>query len=98
MVEYTHKVASLDETSDQDLVRRAYMDAMYATIADKAHMRILGPYNINELYDLMQLFVVQVPSRGRRVFTSGGGGVDRAPQNWGFRKRAQLTGTINQLL
>ena len=31
----------------------------------------------------------------------GGGGVNRAPQNWGgggFGKRAQLTGTMNQSL
>ena len=30
----------------------------------------------------------------------GGGRVNRAPKNWGggFRKRAQLTGTINQSL
>ena len=36
---------------------------------------------------------------GRRVFTSGGGGGGRAPKkNGGFGKRAQLTGTINQLL
>ena len=35
-------------------------------------------------------------------FRGGGGGVNRAPQNWGggggFGKRAQLTGTINQSL
>ena len=38
--------------------------------------------------------------RACRVFTSRGGGVNRAPQNWGggFGKRAQLTGTINQSL
>ena len=31
-------------------------------------------------------------------FQGGGGGVNRAPKNWGggFGKRAQLTGTINQ--
>ena len=36
-----------------------------------------------------------------RVFTSGGGGGgQQSPQKlgWGFRKRAQLTGTINQPL
>ena len=40
---------------------------------------------------------------GRRVFTSGGGGLGGSIEppklgGRGFRKRAQLTGTINQLL
>ena len=34
---------------------------------------------------------------GGRVSSDGGGGVNRAPKNWGGG-RAQLTGTINQLL